>query len=348
MKIKNYFVFLIMTVILLCSVSSAFAEDSVQFDIEEAGVSLLLPNDMEVITRQTPTDSELFTKHQTTLDNLIDYGIYLQGFSKDDTQVLTVTVSEDANSKNVYNYSLLSEEQIDSIKQSYVNSGNCSSCSVDTYNDIVYFNSIISQKDDSDETVYIEQADTVVNGKYVHFVLQSQNGDIDNADTAFVNSLLENAKFRIIPQTDADKNVLILIWGIVGILVIIILVLIIAMIIRKKRKKTALNRINSRIYNGDRQERLEREERRKNRHTATGAERPDAFFDGVDGFETSQSMDKLERTLLREAHQRYNEQKKNQAVLDDFFENDTKSKKKKSRKKNGSANKNQNNSSRKF
>ncbi|MFQ9784379.1 MAG: hypothetical protein ACLRX1_04710, partial [Ruminococcus sp.] len=81
------------------------------------------------------------------------------------------------------------------------------------------------------------------------------------------------------------------------------------------------------IHNNDRKKNRERDRARKNRHTATGANRPDAFFDGVDGYETSENMDKIERDLIREAHrnvENLTEEPKNTSTdkvdYSDFFE----------------------------
>ncbi|MCH5202941.1 MAG: hypothetical protein J1F17_07015, partial [Oscillospiraceae bacterium] len=68
-----------------------------------------------------------------------------------------------------------------------------------------------------------------------------------------------------------------------------------------------LQAIDNKLYEDDRKERLNREKARRNRNTATGADRPDAFFDGVDGLESAQNIDKLERELIKDAHRQAQE-----------------------------------------
>lgn len=312
MNFKRIISLLSVTAILFLFPLGVRAEKLTVYNIEDADVSVSLPADMEVLTRSTPENSELFTKHNTARGNLLSGNIYLQGFSADESQVITLTVTEDNNSKNVYNYSLLTESQLESIRETYVQTDSCKGCTVEKYNKVIYFTSFVNQKDAGGNIIYLEQSDTVVNGRYVHLVLQSQDGELNNADKEFMKQVLENIKFQVKPNPTTDKNILYLIWGTVGVLGFVIIVMFFSMIFRKRRKKKALQRINDRMYNRDSKHKKEVEKRRQNRHTAMGAERPDAFFDGVDGFETSQSMDKLERRLLREAHTRYDEQVKQQ------------------------------------
>ncbi|MGN0459913.1 MAG: hypothetical protein ACI4HL_03260 [Ruminococcus sp.] len=293
--------FLLLIIVLGTGVLSVSAEEQTQYTIDELKLSLKLPSSMDVVTRNVSTNDEVYKKHQTNIENLVDYNIYLQAFFQDNSQVFTLTMNQDDNSKEVKNYNTLSEEQLNEIKENYIKEENCKSCSMDKYNDIIYFDSIINTQKD-DETIYVTQADTLVNGMYVHFTLQSQDGEIDQADKELMNSILESAVFELEGDSKLNDTIMTFIWVVVIVIVVVIVALIIFMLIKKRRKENMLRAMDSELYVGDREERRAVQETRKNRNTSTGADRPDAFFDGVDGLESSESIDKIERELIREAH----------------------------------------------
>lgn len=300
--VKKISSLLLLFIILLgTGVLSVSAEEQTQYTIDELKLTLKLPSSMDVVTRNVSTNDEVYKKHRTNIESLVDYNIYLQAFSQDNNQVFTLTMNQDENSKEVKNYNTLSEEQLDEIKENYIKEENCKSCSMDKYNDIIYFDSIINTPKD-DEIVYVTQADTLVNGMYVHFTLQSQDGEIDGEDKELMNSILDSAVFELEGDGKLNSTIMTFIWVVVIVLVVVIVALIIFMLIKKRRRENMLRAMDSELYVGDREERRAQQETRRNRNTATGADRPDAFFDGVDGLESSENIDKIERELIREAH----------------------------------------------
>lgn len=343
MKAKGVAIaFLLIIFTTLFTVPTAMAEEETQYSIDEAGLSFSLPSSMKVITRNTPTDSDLYKTYNASPDELEKYDVYLQGYSQDNTQIFTVMVNEDESSKSVYNYNLLEEAQLEAIRDNYNNDENCTSCSMDKYNDAVYFDSIIQNVQD-DTTVYMAQADTVVNGKYVHFILESKDGEVGEADKALMAQVLQSAKYTI--ENDPAKNnaIFTLLWIVGTVLLVVIIAVLIFVLIRKQKKKKSLKDINNKMYNQDKIERESREYKRKHRNTATGAERPDAFFDVIDGLESSKSIDKIERELIQDAHKQRDQLEQQKK---DFLEPDkdnkksslkNKSSKRKSKKNSGSS-----------
>ena len=297
---------LIATVIIVISTTLiTVSSDTVRnYKIEEIGLQISLPAYMNVITRQTSTSDEVYKKYGTSGKDLTDLNMYLVAYSADATQTLTVTVSNDSNSKKVKNYNTLSESQLNTIKKTYEEDEDCQSCSIENYNNLVYFTSMINSKinnSDDAEVTYSMQGDTLVDGKYYHFNLVSADGAVSDDDKDLLTSVLESATYDS-EKGFWDANIITFVCIVGGVLVLLIIFII---IISHRRKKKL----------------------RKNRHTATGANRPDAFFDGVDGYETSENMDKIERDLIREAHrnvENLTEEPKNTSTdkvdYSDFFE----------------------------
>ena len=233
--------FLLLIIVLGTGVLSVSAEEQTQYTVDELKLTLKLPSSMDVVTRNVSTNDEVYKKHQTNIENLVDYNIYLQAFSQDNNQVFTLTMNQDDNSKEVKNYNTLKEEQLNEIKENYIKEENCKSCSMDKYNDIIYFDSIINTQKE-DKTIYVTQADTLVNGMYVHFTLQSQDGEIDQADKELMNSILEGAVFELDGDSKLNDTIMTFIWVVVIVLVVVIIALIIFMLIKKRRKEKSIGK----------------------------------------------------------------------------------------------------------
>ena len=292
--------------VIATSVITAFADTDHQYSIDELKLSVKLPTYMDVVTRNLSTNDEVYKRHSKSVLNFQEYGIYLQAFSQDGKQILTITMDQDENSKTVDNYNTLDDSQLASIKEKFSQAENCQSCSMDTYNDIIYFDSIINTPSDG-STLYVTKADTLVNGMYIHYTLQSNDGEIDEADKEFMTTVLKNVRYELESKSIFDRDIMTFIWIIGTVLVVIIISIIIYNIIRKKKRQSRLDIIDDRMYRNDRKDRQQAENARKNRNTATGAERPDAFFDGVDGIASSEDIDEIEKALINEAHQQVSE-----------------------------------------
>lgn len=288
-------------ILFLFSVTPAFAEVEHSYSIDELKVSVTLPTYMDVITRNLSTNDEVYKRHSKSVANFQEYGIYLQGFSQDGKQVFTVSMDKDENSQKVDNYNTLDENQLNQIKEKFTEDEYCQSCSMDTYNGVIFFDSIINTPKD-DKTLYVTKADTLVNGMYIHFTLQSNDGEIDEDDKEFMTTVLQKLRFEEKEKSFFDSTIVTFIIVIGTVLAVIIIAIIIYNTIRKKKRQNRLKKYDDELYRSDRKARREAEISRKNRNTATGAERPDAFFDGVDGMESSINIDEIERTLIKEAH----------------------------------------------
>lgn len=332
-------------IILATAVVTAVAKE---YTINDVGVTVNLPDDMEVVTRETASPDEVYKKYNAKGQNFGDYGIYIQGFSQDKTQIFTLTVTQDENSKKVDNYNTLSEEMLNQLKDNFTTAENCQSCSMDTYNDVIYFDSIINtpSQDEKNSFVYVTQADTVVNGKYYNFTLQSLDGEISQDDKEVMTEILQSVVYDDLDKEILSENVYKFIILIVAVLVAIIVVILIVLLIKKSKKKKKLEERNREIYHREKAERQQTRINRQHRNTATGAERPDAFFDGVDGLESLDNMEQLEKELIKEAHQQYQLQV-DEEENSDFFHLDENNGNRKTKRSKITKNK-RGNSSRKF
>ena len=118
-----------MVIIMISTTLITVSADTVRdYKIQKIGLKISLPAYMNVITRETSTNDEVYKKYGTSGKDLTDLDMYLVAYSADATQTLTVTVTEDKNSKKVKNYNTLSESQLNTIKDSYQKNDGCESC----------------------------------------------------------------------------------------------------------------------------------------------------------------------------------------------------------------------------
>lgn len=303
---RGFLLICVVALLVTTSLTAVFADTVRNYKIKEIGLTVSLPAYMNVITRETSTNDEVYKKYGTSGEDLTELNMYLVAYSADTTQTLSITVTEDDNSKKVKNYNTLSESQLNEIKDNYSEDKNCQSCTIETYNDLVYFNSMINMQlsessEISDYSMSSMQCDTLIDGKYYHFNLISADGAISDDDKELMTSILESAVYDS-EEKFLDANIIGFIGVVVGVLVLLVVFVLIISHTRKKKLRKRLKELDDEIQSNDRRRNRERDRVRKNRQTATGAERPDAFFDGVDGYETSANMDKIERDLIREAH----------------------------------------------
>ena len=143
---KRLLSLVVMVIIMISTTLITVSADTVRdYKIQEIGLKISLPAYMNVITRETSTNDEVYEKYGTSGKDLTDLDMYLVAYSADATQTLTVTVTEDKNSKKVNNYNTLSESQLNTIKNSYQKDEDCESCSIENYNNLVPMLRLLTQ-----------------------------------------------------------------------------------------------------------------------------------------------------------------------------------------------------------
>ena len=185
------------------------------YEIDEIGMSVAVPDDMPVVTRDSEKTDEFFTVFKTdydsTMENLEKGNIYLQAMKTDNSAVLTVSMDETEKSKDIENYNDLSEDEIDDIKKSLLTDENYKSCSIEKHNQNTYLNFYVKTESDN-KTVYANQCNTVVDGKLYIITLQGSNGKKITADNkGLMESILDSV--TITPSNFFTENMDIIIFS---------------------------------------------------------------------------------------------------------------------------------------
>lgn len=221
------------------------------YQIKELGMSIALPDDISVITRQTrendPAFAALGYTYEQAQNVMRDSDIYLKGVPKDASYEVEVCMVKNEQSSDVYNLKLLSEKQLASVKGELEADESCTGCTVTQTDDTVVFNmetkyEIPSQDGAKPVTVYGIMSYTVVNGMQVSFSLRSMGKPVSVAEHSIFNAASSSIKFDEILAKPLQVDML----GIIltSVLVIVVIVIFAAVVIilrgRKKRRKSLL------------------------------------------------------------------------------------------------------------
>jgi hypothetical protein len=181
------------------SICSVFATD-ISYDIEEIGMTLNIPNNMQVITRGTPEDDIVFSTfgldYQGIMNDFENRNIYLQAADAENFLTLTVTKTTTEESKFVDNYNKLSEDELNRIKDTFMAIPSYQECEEKDINGYKYLCLLVSEQTNGNY-VYSQQYSTVVNGDNYIVSLQAPNAQqLTNDDKATLDRIMKSVEIK--------------------------------------------------------------------------------------------------------------------------------------------------------
>ena len=169
--------------IIALSVLSVAAIDDT-YEIAELGLSVKIPKEYTVITRETDRNDEAFSTlsldYDATMNAFYLEHIYLQAVTDDKKLKFNLTAVTDENSKTVNNYSDLSAAQRQDVLSAFMKDGAYESGVELKHNDVIYFDFELSAQG-AKKDVFVYQCHTVVNGMNINLTMQ-KNGESFTAD----------------------------------------------------------------------------------------------------------------------------------------------------------------------
>lgn len=257
-KYKRIISSLICTVILILSVSVCSATGS-QYVLNELDkMNITLPDTMTAATRSSSQSDEFFSAfgldYDTVMKNFKDGNIYLQGMNKDSLLTLTVTMTESSESKEITNYTLLSQDKLSEVEQNFLSQSEYTSCTPDEAADgkavWLLFNTNVNTNGNN---IQAYQAHTVYDGMSINITLQRNDKNVTASDFTIFSGIVSSVSFGV-ENSNGFLLPIVLIGG--GVVLAVLLVILIIAIKRasKKRKKKQNNKILSELaskYNLD-------------------------------------------------------------------------------------------------
>ena len=207
------------------------------YEIKELNMSIPVPNDMLVLTRETTKSDSFFSEfgldYDDTMENINSGNIYLQAVKDDSLLTLTVTMTKTDESEKIGSYSSLSEDELTNIKEALLKDTSYKSASFTESKGNKYISLSMSYKVD-DKTVKAQQYNTVVNGENINITLQSAPGSkLTKADKETLAGII--AETTILSESFFTKNKDLLIYGGVTLIGIILVVVVIIAVVRFRK-----------------------------------------------------------------------------------------------------------------
>lgn len=179
-----------------CALPVAALDD--KYTIDELGMSIKIPKEYTVITRQSERDdaafSELSLDYDETMTAFSAANIYLQTVSDDGILKITLTKSADENSEAVNNYSLLSSAERKQVLDAFLESDTYTSGVEIKHNGNIYFDLAFSQQTQSG-VIYGYQCHTVINGMNINLTLQKSDEALTNDEIKIVSNIANTISF---------------------------------------------------------------------------------------------------------------------------------------------------------
>lgn len=244
-RLKKAAALAVSVVLCILSVFVCSGEDNSYTIKEINGMQLTLPSDVTTVTRSSKADDKYFSlfglDYDTTMTNLKNGNIYLQGMDSGSTYTVTVTMTQTEESKAIANYRLLDNDKLNEVTSNFLSQSEYSNCVVSHTDNIVWLYLTVTV-DNNGQKIKTYQANTVYDGKNVNIIIQRNGGDVTDEDGSNLQTIAATVVFN-----EGDSSAYALLFVIIGVTVLAILIIVFLIIIVKHFKKNKKKRKNTQI-----------------------------------------------------------------------------------------------------
>lgn len=250
MKAKNSGKLKYVAALMLCALITAFstlyAFAAQKYTVTELDdMVIILPDGMSAVTRDSQSSDKYFSvfglDYSTTMQTFENGDIYLQGMDDASSVTLTVTMTKTPESAEIGNYNKLSADEMNKVRNNFLNMGEYSSCTPDQGEKLVWliFDAEVSS---GGSQIKAYQANTVYDGMSVNITLKRNVGNVTAADYATFAGIVSSVDFL---KGNLTEDILpyVIIGGTVIIIVLIVLIIVLAGKAKKRRKHHKNNEI---------------------------------------------------------------------------------------------------------
>ncbi len=241
-RLKGIFSVLFAVMIALGSVTVFAASET--YDVKELNMTLSVPNDMLAVMRESEKTDSFFSNfdldYEDFMNSFENNGIYFQAVKQDASLTLTVTMSEDKNSKKIDNYNSLKDSELKDIMNKYLNDQAYKSGALVKCNNLKYIYLTLKTKSGK-KTIYAQQYCTVVNGMNILLTLDAPAGKkLKSADTEMFKEVINSTHIEDNNFFAKYKNYII--YGGVTLFGIIVVVIVLIILLKKLRNPNRKNK----------------------------------------------------------------------------------------------------------
>lgn len=198
--------FSVLIVVIIACPLLAFAAGNTTYDLDDLGLSIVIPDSYIVFTRSIKTNDPHLSEYGLTKDGMEslmkERNIYLNAWDEEVNFEIIVTMTENS----INNLSPLSDTVLETLATSL--SDQYRKVGISFIKSEVYqhkqakFLKIYISQPNNDMTVYGLQYYTVYDGKAINITLQSYSGDIDANKESVIKSIVDSIQF----YTDPIQN----------------------------------------------------------------------------------------------------------------------------------------------
>ena len=203
MKRRCLCVYMVIILALLISVP-AYAINAGEYELKELGLTVSMPSDYVVFTRNISANDPNLSAYGLTKDGLsslmLERNIYLNGWDEDVTQEIIITmIDSPLVDFNLYSDTTLTT-MATSFESEYANMGVTVIKSEIYQHSQAKFLKIYISQPNGDSTAYGLQYHTVYADKAINITLQSYSGRIDSSKEAILKKIADTVHFDTEPQ----------------------------------------------------------------------------------------------------------------------------------------------------
>lgn len=224
------------------------ATASTSIYVKELDMSITLPNNMIAVTRQSNSNDPyfaMFESYDDTQSYFQSADCYLTAKTLDKRISLAVTMTKDENSIAIDDYGKLKSNELETIKQSYMQSGMYTESQTLKYSGVTFLEFLMNYKN-GNTPVYGICCNTVVNGMIINLTFATAKGVPTAEENTLIHSIMGTVSFGNGPSFwDAEKIIIASVIGAVLIAIIVVLVIIIKRYKSPQKKhERIMNRLN--------------------------------------------------------------------------------------------------------
>lgn len=219
----------------------------INYKITPLKMNIALPNDVYVILRngeQNEAALKIFNMtEKEAVESLRKSNMYLKGSPEDFSYDITVTMTEDDDSKTINNFTELDDKDLIEITNSLTAQEAYTSCTQKKYGDILYL-SLNYHSTDNENDISGIQNYTIINGQKITITLQTRGKALTDEQTAILEAVMKSVSFTDIKppavqedNSDQIRELKIITVATAAVCVVLFIVLIATLAKRAKRKK---------------------------------------------------------------------------------------------------------------
>lgn len=184
------------------ALQAAALDEKYRFD--ELKMSVSVPRDYYVITRDSDSDDEAFKAlnlgYDETMIAFRNSDIWLRAYDPDQIFWLSVIVTTTDESKTINNYSDISASDRKDIVENLKKEATVNSAVEVKHNNIIFFDTT-GKTESNSRKLYFEQSNTVVNGMQIDLLLQKYDEEINPSESKVLTNLAKSLEFDDIKRT---------------------------------------------------------------------------------------------------------------------------------------------------